>query len=75
MSLNLIQKKRHDTTIELTNNKNFLSNNYIVDVFLFTTTIISVLVTTLAMYLLYNYKKVKMLVASLALQQIKDIAQ
>ena len=64
--------ERHVTT-DLTTNKNFFSNNYIVDVFLFITGIISVLVTTLAIYLLCKHKKIKMLVVSLVMQQIKEI--
>ena len=58
--------ERHDTT-DLTTNKNFFSNTYIVDVFLFITAIISVLFTTLAIYLLCKHKKLRTLVASLAL--------
>ena len=54
-------------------NKNFLSNNFIIDVFLFVTALISVLVTTLAIYLLCKHKKLRMLVTSLALQQIKEV--
>ena len=62
--------ERHDST-DLTTNKNFYSNNYIVDIFLFITAVISLLVTTLAIYLLCKHKKLRMLVASLALQQVK----
>ena len=40
--------KRHDNIDENLPNKNFFSNNFIVDVFLFFTAIISLLVTTLA---------------------------
>ena len=64
--------ERH-VTIDLTTNKNVFSNNYIVDIFLFITTIISVLVVTLAIYLLCKHKKIKMLVASLVMQQIKEV--
>ena len=64
--------ERHDTA-HLTTNKIFFSNNHIVDVFLFISAIISVLVTTLAIYLLYKHKKLRMLVASLALQQVKQV--
>ena len=39
-------QERHDN-MELSTNKNFFSENYIVDIFLFTTLIISLLVTTL----------------------------
>ena len=64
--------KRHDTTY-LTTNKDFFTNNYIVDIFLFITAVISLLVTTLVIYLLCKHKKLKTLVASLALQQIKEV--
>ena len=43
------------------------------DVFLFITAIISVLIGTLAIYLLCKHKKIKMLVASLVMQQIKQV--
>ena len=54
-------------------NKNVFSNNIIVDVFLFVTAIISLLVTTLVIYLLWKYKKLRTLVTSLALKQIKEV--
>ena len=60
-------------TTDLATNKNFFSNNYIIDVFLFITAIISVLVMTLAIYLLCKHKKIKMLVAGLVMQQIKEV--
>ena len=64
--------KRHDT-MDLTTNKTFFSNNYIVDVFLFITAVISLLVTTLAIYLLCKHKKLRTLVAIVALQQVKEV--
>ena len=63
--------KRHDST-DLTTNKNFFSNNCTVDIFLFITAVIST-VTTLAIYLLCKYKKLRKLVTSLALQQVKEV--
>ena len=63
--------ERYDTT-ELTTNKNFFSKNYIVDAFLFVT-VISLLVTNLALYLLCKHKKLRMLVAYLALQEVKEV--
>ena len=63
--------ERHDTT-DLTTYKNFFSSNYILDVFLFITAIISVPVTTLTIYLLCKHRKINMLVASLVMQQIKE---
>ena len=59
--------------MDLTTNKNFFSNKYIVDIFLFITAVISLLVTTLAIYLLCKHKKLNMLVASLALEQVKEV--
>ena len=59
--------------MDLTTNKNLFSNNYIVDVFLFITSVISLLVTNLAIYLLCKHKKLRMLVASLALQQVREV--
>ena len=44
-------QERHDI-MELNTNKNFFSNNYIVDIFLFLTAIISLLVMVLIVYLL-----------------------
>ena len=41
--------------------------------FLFITGVISLLVTTLAVYLLCKHKKLRTFVASLALQQVKDV--
>ena len=62
--------KRHGIT-DQTTNKNFFTNNYIVDIFLFITAVLSLLVTTLAIYLLCKHRNLKVLVNSLALQQIK----
>ena len=55
------------------NLKRLYSLVYIVDVFLFVTSVISLLVTNLAIYLLCKHKKLRMLVASLALQQVKEV--
>ena len=41
--------------------------------FLFTAAVISLLVTTLVIYLLCKHKNLRMLVASLALQQVKEV--
>ena len=67
--------ERHDKFIvtDLPTNKNFFSNNYIVDVFLLVTAVISLLVMTLAIYLLCKHKKLRMLVGSLAFQQVKEV--
>ena len=59
--------------IKLNTNKNFFSDNYIMDIFLFITVIISPLATTLTVYLLCKHKKLQMLIASLVLHQVKDV--
>ena len=64
-------EERHANTDMNLPNKNFLLNNFIIDDFLFVTAIISVF-TTLAIYLLCKHKKLRTLVISLALQQIKE---
>ena len=43
--------------VKLNTNKNFFSDNYIVDIFLFSTVIVSLLATTLTVYLLCKHKK------------------
>ena len=70
--INFGLNERHDST-DLTTNKNFFSNNYILDIFQFITAVISLLATTLAIYLLCKHKKLRMLLASLALQQVKEV--
>ena len=66
-------KERHLNTDTNLPNKNFPSNNFIIDVFLFVIAIVLVLVTNLAMYLLCKHKKLRMLLTSLAFQQIKEL--
>ena len=65
--------KRHDTMDQNLPNKNFFSSNFKWIFFLFVTAIISLLVTNSAIYLLFKHKKLRMLVASLALQQVRDV--
>ena len=57
----------------LGSNKNSLFNNYIIDIFLFSTKLISLIVTMIAAYLGCKHTKLKSLVTSLALQQIKGM--
>ena len=63
-------QERHDTTI-LNINKNFFSNNHIVNIFI--STIISLISTTLTIYLLCKHKKIRVLIASLVLCQAKEV--
>ena len=54
-------------------NKNFFSNNHIVDIFVFVSSIISLISTTLIMDLMCKHKKIRTLVASLVLHQVKEV--
>ena len=65
-------QERHETTI-LNSNKNFFSDNLILDIFVFISAIISLLTTTLTVYLLCKHKKIRMLLASLVLHQVKEV--
>ena len=68
-------KQRHVSTVESLNNsnKNFFPNNYIVDIFVFTSSIISLISTTLVIYLFCKHKHIRTLVASLILHKIKEV--
>ena len=54
-------------------NKNFFFNNYTINFFLLVTAIISLLVTTIFMYILCKHIKLKTLVTNLTLHQIKEV--
>ena len=59
--------------MEINTNENFFAENYIMDIFLFITAIISLLATSLTVYLLCKHKKLQMLIASLVLHQVKEV--
>ena len=65
-------KQRHVSTTESLNNsnKNFFSNNYIVDIFVFTSSIMSLISATLVIYLFCKHEHIRTLVASLILHKI-----
>ena len=65
-------QERHENTI-LNTNKNFFSNNHIVDIFMFISAIISLLTMTLTVYLLCKHKKIRVLITGLVLHQIKEV--
>ena len=67
-----LQERNDSMEMKLNTNKNFFSNNYIMDI-LFITAIISLLATTLTVYLLCKHKKLQMLIASLVLHQVKEV--
>ena len=69
----LFAESHSHTELELPN-KNFFINNYILNVFLFVTTINPLLATVLVLNILCKNRKLKTLVASLALQQIKEVS-
>ena len=66
-------QERYENRI-LDTNKNFFSDNYIVDIFMFISAIISLLTTTLTIYLLCKHKKIRALIASLVLHQVKEVS-
>ena len=68
-----LQERHGSMEVKLNTNKNFFSDNYIMDIFLFITVIISLLATTLTVYLLCKHKKLQMLTASLVLHQFKEV--
>ena len=61
----------HNT--ELITNKHFFSDKYVIDIFLFIAVILSLLATTLKIYLLCKHKKLRMLMTSLVLHQVKEV--
>ena len=66
-------QERHDST-ELNTNKNFFSEKYTMDASLFIIVIISLLATMLTVYLLCKHEcKLRMLIASLVLYQVKEV--
>ena len=52
-----LQEGHDNMEIKLNTNKNFFSHNYIMDIFFFITVVISLLATTLTVYLLCKHKK------------------
>ena len=69
-------KERHDIyELDLeTPNKNFFTNNFIMDIFMFIIAIISVITTMIILYVLYKHNKLRTLVASLPLQHVKKVS-
>ena len=56
-------QERHENMI-LNTNKNFFSDHYLMEIYLFISAIISLLTTTLTIYLLCKHKKIRTLIAS-----------
>ena len=55
-------------------NKNFFTNNFIIDIFVFTIAVILTITTLIILYVLCKHNKLRTLVASLALQQVKEVS-
>ena len=66
-------KERHVSAI-LNTIKNFFSNNYIIDIFVFASSLISLISTTLIIYLPCKHKQIKTFITSLVLHQIKEVS-
>ena len=69
-------KERYDIDeLDLeTSYKNFFTNNFIVDLFVFIIAIISVVTTMITIYALCEHNKLRTIVVSLALQQVKEVS-
>ena len=65
-------QERHENMI-LNTSKNFFSDNYIMDIFVFISAIISLLTTSLTISLLCKHKKIRALIASLILHHVKEV--
>ena len=65
-------QERYNNT-ESNTNKNFFSDNYIVEIFMFISAIISLLATILTIHFLCEHKKLQTLIASLVLHQVKEV--
>ena len=66
-------QKGHIDGSSLGSNKNSLFNCYMIDIFLFITALISLIVTMIVVYIGWKHAKLKSLVTSIALQQIKGM--
>ena len=68
-------KERHVGTIKPLNhsNNNFFSNNYIVDIFMFASSVISLISTTLILYQFCKHKQIRTLITSFILYKIKEV--
>ena len=71
----MILKEKHDIDeleIEIPN-KNFFTNNFVIDIFVFIRAVILV-ITTIIIYAFCKHNKLRTLVVSLALQQLKEVS-
>ena len=68
-------KERHDIDAldKEFAHKNFFTNNFFIDIFVFVIAIISVITTIIKIYAICKHNKLRVLVTSLALQQVKEL--
>ena len=68
-------EQRHVSMVESlnTSDKTFFFNNYIVDIFVFTSSMISLISATIVIYLFCKHKHIRTLVVSLILHKIKEV--
>ena len=64
-------QQRH--AVELFKSNKYFFSNYIVDIYMFTSCIISIISITLVIYLFCKYKHIRTLIASLTLHKIKEV--
>ena len=67
-----LQQRHAIQSITFTSNKNFFSN-HIVNIFMFTSSKISIITITLVIYLFCKHKHIRTIVASLILHKIKEV--
>ena len=65
-------QQRHAIELLMSSNKNFFSS-HIVNIFMFTPSVISIITITLVIYLYCKHKHIKTIVASLILHKIKEV--
>ena len=66
-------KERHVSRIFNYSSKNFFSNNYIMDIFMFVSSVILLISTSLIIYLFCKHKQIRTLITRLILHKIKDV--
>ena len=67
-----LQQRHTIESLTFTSNKNFFSS-HIVNIFMFTSSIISIITTTLVIYLFCKRKHIRTIVANLMLHKIKEV--
>ena len=64
-------QEKHVNNDDLASNKNFLFNNYVIDIFLFVIALISLIIATVVVSVVCKHAKLKALVTSIILQHMK----